>query len=504
MKMKFAFLGFLMVASCAIASKPLSIWIMPNGASPQEKLEEELKGFTKQTGIPVNVTVLDWGEAWGRISQTLEGNSNPPSVLQLGTTWLSYFASRHTLLDLDPYMKSIHPERFIPVSFGTTHIEGDPKIYSIPWFVDARTLIGNKRILTELGITAQDIETYEGFSSALKKINDAKLVKEDGTPIKAYAFPGKSDWNIPHNFAPWIWSEGGLFVRTENGSTKSSILEASTLKGIAKYLKFVKDSLVERENLSQNTAQIVQKFNNGELGFILNTAEIAMQLRFSSAEGGLQSAQIGSDGIEMFPVPKGAAGSIGFIGGSNLAIPAKVEDKENALKLLMYLTSDSSLNAYTRHIGFLPPSDAVLATWSEDPMYKTLVEGMKRGHAYPSLPKWGEIETILIAMFSDIWSLLEIEGLYSDEKMYEILSKNDILLNQLLGDSTAAASISFEDFQKIWDPVYFSKVNLPKENALQTAVENQVKDEKFPISYTIGLLLLAVIAGFVFTYRRKK
>lgn len=504
MKKCFALLSTLAMASAVMAAKPLSIWIMPNGASPQEKLEEELKVFTRQTGIQVNVTVLDWGEAWGRISMALEKSNNPPSVVQLGTTWLPYFASRQTLLDLDPYMKAIKPERFMPVSFGTTHIQSDPKIYSVPWFVDARTLLGNKKVLDKLNITDQDIETYEGFTEALRKINAAKLTKEDGTPIKAYAFPGKNDWNIPHNFAPWVWSEGGTFVHTENGITRSSLFDASTLKGIAKYLKFVKDSIVDREFLSQNTAQIVQKFNNGELAFILNTAEIAMQLRFPSSEGGLQSAQIAADGLQMFPIPRGAAGSVGFIGGSNLAIPAKAADRENALKLLMFLTADSTLDAYTRHIGFLPPTETALASWSADSTYTPLINGLKRGHAYPSLPKWGEIESILSSLFSDIWSLLEIEGLYSDEKIYEILSRNDVILNQLLGDSTAVPSITVEDFKKIWDPIYFSKVNFSKENAHQTNVSSNQKEESIPISYTIGLLLLAVIAGFIFTYRRKK
>ncbi len=504
MKKKFVLLSSLILATSVMAAKPLSIWIMPNGASPKEKLEDGLKTFTQETGIPVKVTVLDWGEAWGRISGALESGKDLPSVVQLGTTWLPYFASRGTLLDLDPYMKSIKPERFIPVSFETTHIEGDPTIYSIPWFVDARTLLGNKRILNKVGITASDIETYEGFASALKKIQDAKLTLEDGTPIQSYAFPGKSDWNIPHNFAPWVWSEGGDFVRIDAGKTRSSILETNTLKGIAKYLKFVKDSLVDRESLNLNTAQVAQKFNSGELAFILNTAEIVMQLRFSGAEGGLISSPIGNDGVELFRVPKGSAGSIGFIGGSNLAIPAKAEDKENALKLLTFLTSDKALDAYTRHIGFLPPSESVLASWSTDSVYQPLIEGLKYGHAYPSLPRWGEIEAVLVSMFSEIWSLLEIEGLYSDEKIFEILTKADVELNRLLGDENASVSVNFEDFQKIWDPVFLSKVNLSKNNEESPVVEEKKEESSTPISYTIALLALAVIAGFVFTYRRKK
>ena len=72
---------------------------------------------------------------------------------------------------------------------------------------------------------------------------------EDGTPIEAFAFPGKSDWNIPHNFAPWIWSDGGDFIKKDENGYRSALLDSGTLRGIAKYLDFVIDSLVNRSKL---------------------------------------------------------------------------------------------------------------------------------------------------------------------------------------------------------------------------------------------------------------
>ena len=78
----------LVSAAALAAPKPLTVWIMPNGASPQETLESRLSLFTKKTGIPTQVQVLDWGEAWNRISQALSGQQPAPDVLQLGTTWI--------------------------------------------------------------------------------------------------------------------------------------------------------------------------------------------------------------------------------------------------------------------------------------------------------------------------------------------------------------------------------------------------------------------------------
>mgnify|MGYP003477553731 FL=1 len=231
----------------------------------------------------------------------------------------------------------------------------------------------------------------------------------DGTPIEAFAFPGKSDWNIPHNFAPWIWSEGGDFIKKQDSVYRSALMDKETLQGIAKYLSLVVDSLVYRTNLTQNTAQIIQRFNNGELAFILNTAEIAMLIRIPSVNGGLQGSRISNDGIVVLPVPQGSNGSVSFIGGSNLSIPANYPNKKEAIELLMFLTSDSSIDAYTKTIGFLPPIQSALKSWETDSVYKSLVDCLNNGKAYTSIPKWWEVENILASLFSDIWSVLEFE-----------------------------------------------------------------------------------------------
>ena len=498
-------LGFLTLFS-VINAKPLQVWIMPNGASPKEKLETELKTFTKQTGIETEVVVLDWGEAWSRISTALETGKNLPAVLQLGTTWVPYFASKGHLLSLNKIeLLKTKPNHFAKESFKSTHIDKDSTVYSLPWFVDVRVLLGNQRVLKECGITEKDIQTYNGFLNALKKIKDKNLMLDDGTPILAYAFPGKSDWNIPHNFAPWIWSEGGDFLKPNKDSYRSGLLDEKTLTGIAKYLNFVLDSLVDRSNLNLNTAQITQKFNNGEVAFILNTAEIIMQTRFASSDGGLQTAKIGNDGVLAFPVPEGSAGAVSFVGGSNLAIPAKFADKEKAIKILKFLTEDKNLDSYTKHIGFLPATQSLLKFWAEDSSYKQLVLSLETGKSYTNIPEWGEIETILTSTFSEIWALLEFEGLYSDAKIYEILKKQDININRVLNFKDGLSNLSYPEFQKIWNKALENSKsqNTQKLSEKKNATTNATERTPFN-KFTIGLFIFMLIAGFAFAYSRKK
>lgn len=483
--------------SQAFSADTLSVWIMPNGASPQEKLEQRLEAFTAKNRIPTKVEVLDWGEAWNRISTALETGNNLPDVLQLGTTWVPYFAARGELMPLNPHLDKFKPERFVPASYGTAHIDSDSTIYSIPWFIDIRPVLGNKRIMKKYGISGNDIQSYNGFVKAVAKVNQGKELLEDGAKVRGFAFPGKSDWNIPHNFAPWIWSNGGDFIeKDEKGKWRASILKESTLHGIAKYLKFIVDTLVTTETLQLNTAQIAQQFNNGELAFIVNTAEIVMQTRFEGSKGGLSNARIGEDSVAVFAIPRGSSGSISFIGGSNLAIPAKNKRKE-AIKLLQFLTNDENLDAYTRQIGFLPASKDVLKSWAEDEAYKNLVDQLDSGKTYPAIPEWGDIEQSLVSMFSTIWELLEIPALYSDEKIYQTFKEYSDKINNRLG-YTPTKIMTFAEFQAIWDTdLKTSKNDGNKDKQPQEKQTNGIN----PTPY---IFFFVLILSFLFSYNRKR
>ncbi|MCQ2088749.1 MAG: extracellular solute-binding protein [Fibrobacter sp.] len=494
----------LAVTASLAATKPLTVWIMPNGASPQEKLEQRLELFTKKTGIPTQVQVLDWGEAWNRISQALNGSQEAPDIVQLGTTWVPYFAARNEIKSLNPWLKEIKPDRFVPVSWNTTHLDGDTVIYSVPWFIDIRPVLGNKRILKEYGITKETVSTYRGFVDAVKKIEHAGETLEDGTKIHGYAFPGKSDWNIPHNFAPWVWSNGGSFIKKDdNGKWRANILSEETIMGIASYLHFVIDTLVQPEVLQTNTAEVAQHFNNGELAFIVSTSEIVMQTRYDGAMGGLSNAKIGLDSIMVIPIPRGAAGSVSFIGGSNLAIPAK-NNRPEARDLLLFLMNDENLDAYTKQIGLLPTSKKVLEEWAKDEDYNELVKALETGRTYPTIPEWGSMEQLLVSMFSTVWEMMEIQSLYSEEKLYDIFKQYTLEINKAL-NYPSTNIMTFAEFNALWQKIFNEKIHV---HGVKPTIDSASSDKDAVVRSNLSkapfVFAVMVILGFLFNFRRKR
>jgi len=475
----------------SLQAKPVEVWIMPNGANPQGILESLLGDFTKETGIRTNVVVLDWGEAWSRIHNALE-NGEGPEVLQLGTTWVPYYSAKGWLTPLNN--KGVDFSRFVETSLNTAKISGQDTYYTVPWFMDVRILMGNKALLDGAGIQKDSLKTFQGFVKALREIREKGFSTPQGIPVAAYGFPGKSDWNIPHNFAPWVWSEGGSFVNVSESGTQlnSNLLDPATIRGIRKYIGFVLDTLSSRESLKGNTANVAQSFNNGELAFIITTSEVIMQTRIGQADGGLSESPLGQAGIYTFPIPEGPEGSRTFIGGSNLAIPVNHSNDPRARKLLEFLTRPSSLDEYTSRIGFLPPDRKVLTKWGEDSLYAPVVQAARTGRSYPAVPVWGEIEGMLVEMFSAIWSLVDDSGYYSEEELLSILKKYDASINDKLNVPSSQDSISLSEFLQIVNHVKteLAPVQFAPADSLVTAAGSESNRTLFVVLALAGLLLL--------------
>ncbi|HSQ40792.1 MAG TPA: extracellular solute-binding protein, partial [Fibrobacteraceae bacterium] len=455
----------------------------------------------RETGLDAKVVVLDWGEAWSRISQALE-SGNGPDVLQLGTTWVSFFGSQGLLAPLNAHTNAINPDRFMATSWATTRVDGDTNFYAIPWFVDVRVLMANRRWALAAGVEPQDVATVDGFRQTLLKLRKANLVRDDATPVFPYAFPGKSDWNIPHNFAPWIWSQGGDFIGKENGIWRSRLLDKNTVIGIREYIGFVLDSLMNPGTLRENTAQVTGRFNNGEQIFSINTSEVIMQTRLPESEGGTMTSRIGQEGILTYPIPAGPGGSVAFVGGSNLALPRAKAKDASALKLLLFLTRPDNLDLYTRKIGFLPPDRGVLQIWAQDSLYRTLVDQAESGRAYPNIPSWGTIESMLVEMFSAIWTLLDAGGIYTDEDLYHILVQYNSKVNQAL-QAPAEPPPSLESFQEAIREITPIQ-GLDADSASNSrASQSSAPSASHTYLYTgIGLVFSLVVLAFVFVRRR--
>ena len=70
----------------------VAFWYMPNGSAPNDYFKAEAAAFNAaHPNIEVDGTLVDWGDAFTKITAALTSGVGP-DVTQLGTTWVGAFS----------------------------------------------------------------------------------------------------------------------------------------------------------------------------------------------------------------------------------------------------------------------------------------------------------------------------------------------------------------------------------------------------------------------------
>jgi len=409
----------------------VQMWVMPNSIEPLADLEKLLKEFEAQNpGIKVKVTSVDWGAAWTKIT-TAATSGDVPDLVQLGSTWVGSISGMGALLDLKDRIAELGgKETFIPAAWRSTGVEGSGQVTAIPWFMDARAMYYRTDVLREANVSPKELDTWDGFVKALKKIKDAK-VAIDGIEIAPLGISGKNDWNVIHNLAPWIWGAGGDYIAADR---KHSVVNSKeSLKGILYYIGLVKSGFVPIEYLELNTAQVSSNFNNGSCAIYFDGPYEVKTLTTPPGQGGA-AGSLTSRNFAVAQYPKGPKGRVTFVGGSNLGIFKNAKHKEEAFKVIQFLTSTKPQVDYAKVTGFLPTKRDAFNDpfFSSDPNRRIFKEAVLIGNTYPCIPAWGLLEPVLTRRFGIMWEY--VTNTYDNGfKQDEIKKQLDLAKSEIEG-----------------------------------------------------------------------
>lgn len=382
---------------------------MPNSPDPLSDMQHLLRNFELENpGIEVRTTVLDWSVAWTKIT-TAASTGNGPDVLQLPTTWAAAVTATGALLPLDSLIAASGGDSaFASVSMKFARPMGSPRTTSVPWFLDVRPLYYRRDALAISGVNPEKVRNWEEFRAALRKIRE-KAPEIEGMRVSPIGYPGKHDWNVIHNFAPWIWGAGGDFL--DSAGTKSLLASPESVAGILFYLSLVRDGFNDRKNLTRNTNQVSLDFDEGRQAFWFDATNKMLYLDSPRFLGG-SSKTVTARNYSVMAPPSAPAGRkpYYFAGGSNLAVSKFSGHRRAAVALVHYLSFrvDVQLELF-RVTGFLP---ALLSTYGypffkEDSNRDVFWQMIDHLRSYPAVAYWGEIETeILLRRFGNIFDLV--------------------------------------------------------------------------------------------------
>lgn len=436
------FCGLLLLAAgCASPDEDrkevLQFWIMPNSPDPTADMEHLLRNFELENpGIEVQVTVLDWSVAWTKMLAAATTRSGP-DVVQMPTTWAASISAMNALLPLDSLIEASGGDSaFAPVLMKFAKPVGMDRATSIPWFLDVRPLYYRRDVLASLGLSPQKIRDRNEFKSALKKIRNAEMTVED-MRVYPIGYPGKHDWNVIHNFAPWIWGAGGDFL--DSNGVRSLLSTKESIDGILFYLGLVREGFNSRRNLSKNTNQVSMEFDEGRLAFWFDVTNKTLYLDSPRFLGGASKSVTARNYSCMLP-PSAPPGKrpYYFAGGSNLSVMRFSKHRRAAFALVRYLSARADVQLeLSRVTGFLP---ALLSAY-EYPFFKgdvkrdVFLQMVRYARSYPAVPYWGEIETeILLRRFGNIFDLITSspENVWPEKEIIEEIKSADEEINRFI------------------------------------------------------------------------
>jgi multiple sugar transport system substrate-binding protein len=416
----------------AVPAAELNVWVMSTTEQQQQDMRTLLRPFlAEHPDLRVNVTVLNWESAWAKITAAAASGQGP-DVIELGSTWVPAISSMNAL---EPVSAAQQAElggakAFFPVMWDTTHRHDDAQVYAVPWYAEARAAFYRADVFKQAGIDPHDaFANWGSFKQAMQKLNGIDV---GGRKVAALGYPGKNDWNVVHNLAPWIWNAGGDLLTPDR--KHSGINSTEAVQAVTYYTSFAAEGLVPASALEKDSAQIEAGFCNGQYAVIFTGPWLLRQMATPKAKGGYLES-IGARNFGIAPYPAGLKGHQTFFSGSDLAVMKSSKNKAEAWKLVAFLTSRAPEVAFSRMSGMLPTRiDAANdPTLTADPHYAAFLAQVKIGRHYPAIPAWGPLESVYLKDLGSMFDIVSgVRGKYSPQAIRQALDATAQEANQVL------------------------------------------------------------------------
>jgi multiple sugar transport system substrate-binding protein len=323
--------------------------------------------YTKQTGVKVDLQVVDWNSIDQQVSTMIQ-NSQPPDVLNLNS--FSSYAKDGLLYAADEALSPKTREDFIEAfARGGTYRD---KLYGFPILASARAFFYNRDLLAKAGV-ASPPRTWDEFVQA------AKRVQALGGGVIGYALPlgpeeAQAEWSI------WMWNNGGDWKSGDQWAINSE-KNVQTLSFLASLANTHKVTQVN-PGKTNRTDGAFQLFKDGKVGMVMGFSPLAAQL---DAEKKV------SYGVTQMPTNAGTPVTLGV---EDYLMAFKKKGNQEAVRqfLDLYYQPDQITKWITAE-GFLPVTKSGLQQMSGNEKLKPYLDALPSARLAPTTdPTWDKVK----------------------------------------------------------------------------------------------------------------
>ncbi|MEU8892754.1 extracellular solute-binding protein [Streptomyces sp. NPDC048442] len=351
-------------------SKTITVWLMKDSAS-----QEFLKRFTEEfernhANTTLEFQIQPWAGIGPKVNKALESDS-PPDVIEVGNTHVAQYADRGGLQNLTlESVRDFGGDDWLPGLAEPGRISNAQ--YGIPWYAANRVVIYRKDLFQQAGIKTLPRDRTEW----LQATNDLNTNGNQGIYLAG------QDW---YTLSGFIWDEGGELAADAGGKWSGTLHSEAALKGMQFYKKMQGLGRGPRDADEEKPPQ-ADMFAQGDIAQIIATPGTAKLVEQKNPQ---LRGKLG-----FFPLPGKTEDTPGavFIGGSDLVIPERTDERRAAIEVVKALASEKWQKDLARTMNYVPNKGSLASAVAGEEGVAAMARGAVAGHATPASPKWGDVE----------------------------------------------------------------------------------------------------------------
>ena len=348
------------------------------------------KLFQQQNpGVAVNVQYQQWNTHLQKFDATLAGG-NTPDVIELGNSEMTKYMAAGAFTDLTAD-KSQFPNSSTWLKGLQDSTTYDGKLMGVPYYAGSRIVIYRKDLFNQAGV--KTVPT----SLAQFVADGKKIMAKNGsdTTFSAFYVAGK-DWYSALGF---VYDYGGQIATQQGGKWVGALDTPRAIAGLNAF----KNTFLALSRASKSTDEAnpfpTTPFAQGHAASFVGPGwQFGYALDPKAGNPKLKPV------MGAFPMPSHTPGKTmpGFLGGSDLAIPAASQNQDLAKQWIADFTSNAPMAGIVK-AGNLPNTTSLLNLVKGTPGLRAR-QSAKQTWFVPTAKNWANVESsnVLRTMLTNI------------------------------------------------------------------------------------------------------
>jgi multiple sugar transport system substrate-binding protein len=328
----------------ADASGTVTMWINPiNEAIEDTYWEPVVAAFEEDyPNVDVEVVIQPWENRDEQLTTAIAGNEGP-DVVYLIPDQIPQYAGTNSLADVSDVIADDR-EEFLPNALEA--MSYDDTLYGVPLLMSVTSVIANKNVLADAGISEPPTTWDEALADAAK-------LKQAGYYLTEY--DASPDSTLNQTFYPFLWQAGGS-VLSEDGS-EATINSSEGVRALEFIKQLVDEGYVPKDPLTTlpQPDQSVLCTGEAALAFARSVTELEACPGFDAA-----------DWVVAPPLKDVTSVDYGAVGG--LSVLATSDNQGAAKAWVQWLSAPERIKDFNATHHYYSPRESTGNLFADEPL----------------------------------------------------------------------------------------------------------------------------------------